>query len=321
MATRPAARSPARSTTRPERSRASSTAASRRWSTCCSTTTARSRASSPGTRRSASSRPSTRERCCWRPAGLGCAYLGNHEPGCRHRRRHRDGLSRGSGDRRPRDGAVPPDGAFFWRAPRGSCSPKPCAARGAYLRNAHGERFMERYDPAGELAPRDVVSRAIVAELRRVQTGPVYLDLTHLDKAALPKRFPRIYRTCLHFGGRHDRAAGSGAPGGSLRDGRDAHGLAWAARRSPDCTARGRPPAPACTARIGWRAIRCSRGWYSALGRVPPCTSAPDGNAAGQTRRIAAPPRRCPPTPPSTCAAWPGAALASSAPPILFAGA
>jgi len=50
---------------------------------------------------------------------------------------------------------------------------------GGYLRNAHGERFMERYHTLKELAPRDVVARAIVAEMRRTGATHVYLDLTH----------------------------------------------------------------------------------------------------------------------------------------------
>src|SRR5215471_16830330 len=50
---------------------------------------------------------------------------------------------------------------------------------GAYLRNAQGERFMERYHPLAELAPRDIVSRAIVAEMRRTVAPHVWLDITH----------------------------------------------------------------------------------------------------------------------------------------------
>lgn len=71
---------------------------------------------------------------------------------------------------------------------------------GARLRNAGGERFMERYHPAGELAPRDVVSRAIVSEMRREGSPHMFLDLTHLDGEFVRRRFPRIHRTCLEHG-------------------------------------------------------------------------------------------------------------------------
>jgi L-aspartate oxidase len=70
---------------------------------------------------------------------------------------------------------------------------------GAYLRNSKGERFMSRYHPLGDLAPRDVVARAIVMEMRATG-GAVYLDLTHLGADHIRVRFPRIYETCLLFG-------------------------------------------------------------------------------------------------------------------------
>ena len=71
---------------------------------------------------------------------------------------------------------------------------------GARLRNAAGERFMERYHPAAELAPRDVVSRAIVSEMAREGSPHMFLDLTHLDAEFVKRRFPRIYQTCLAYG-------------------------------------------------------------------------------------------------------------------------
>ncbi len=70
---------------------------------------------------------------------------------------------------------------------------------GAYLRNIVLERFMPRYHEAAELAPRDIVSRAIVMEMQRVRGEFVYLDLTGLDSEHVKKRFPRIYATCLKY--------------------------------------------------------------------------------------------------------------------------
>ncbi|MGB0123368.1 MAG: L-aspartate oxidase, partial [Silvibacterium sp.] len=65
---------------------------------------------------------------------------------------------------------------------------------GAYLRNAHGERFMERYHPLLELAPRDVVARAITREGTGADGAqlPVYLDMRHVTGIDLHKRFPGI---------------------------------------------------------------------------------------------------------------------------------
>jgi L-aspartate oxidase len=71
---------------------------------------------------------------------------------------------------------------------------------GGILRNKFGERFMENYDERLELAPRDIVSRSIVAEMRRTGTRNVLLDMTALPEDFLKERFPKIYETCKFYG-------------------------------------------------------------------------------------------------------------------------
>src|SRR5947209_8733412 len=72
---------------------------------------------------------------------------------------------------------------------------------GAVLRNAELHRFMSKYHDMAELAPRDVVARAIAHELEvcRLKEPIVYLDLTHLKADHIKTRFPRIYQTCLQY--------------------------------------------------------------------------------------------------------------------------
>jgi L-aspartate oxidase len=83
---------------------------------------------------------------------------------------------------------------------------------GAQLLNAQGERFMERYHPLKELAPRDVVSRAIVAEMARDHAAHVRLDLSHRGADFVRQRFPRIHATCLALGIDLDLAAAPVTP-------------------------------------------------------------------------------------------------------------
>lgn len=71
---------------------------------------------------------------------------------------------------------------------------------GGVLRNKLGERFMPKYDERAELAPRDIVSRSIIAEMRRTGTRNVLLDMTALDAEFLKSRFPKISETCRAFG-------------------------------------------------------------------------------------------------------------------------
>ncbi len=71
---------------------------------------------------------------------------------------------------------------------------------GAVLRNICGETFMEAYHPQRELAPRDVVARAILVEMRRTGAEHVLLDISHLPSQQVAARFPSIYRFCLDHG-------------------------------------------------------------------------------------------------------------------------
>ncbi len=70
---------------------------------------------------------------------------------------------------------------------------------GGILRNNRCERFMKQYDRKQELAPRDIVSRAIWSEMQRTKARHVYLDVTHLGETFLKERFPTIYSTCLRY--------------------------------------------------------------------------------------------------------------------------
>ncbi len=71
---------------------------------------------------------------------------------------------------------------------------------GAYLRDVTGRRFMEDYDLALELAPRDVVSRAITMQMAKTRHPCVYLDLSHLQSKQVGERFPHMRKVCAEFG-------------------------------------------------------------------------------------------------------------------------
>jgi L-aspartate oxidase len=70
---------------------------------------------------------------------------------------------------------------------------------GAYLVDRHGHRFMPDFDPRAELAPRDVVSQAIVSQMEKTKSPCVYLDLSHLDAARVRQRFPGFVALCRDF--------------------------------------------------------------------------------------------------------------------------
>jgi L-aspartate oxidase len=71
---------------------------------------------------------------------------------------------------------------------------------GGILRNEAGEAFMERYDPRKDLAPRDIVARAIDSEMKITGTEHVFLDCRHMDKDKFIEHFPNIYAKCLSIG-------------------------------------------------------------------------------------------------------------------------
>jgi L-aspartate oxidase len=71
---------------------------------------------------------------------------------------------------------------------------------GGILRNKNGEAFMERYDERKDLAPRDIVARAIDSEMKITGTEHVYLDCRRMDKEKFIHHFPNIYEKCLSIG-------------------------------------------------------------------------------------------------------------------------
>jgi L-aspartate oxidase len=93
-----------------------------------------------------------------------------------------------------------PTALFLKGAPRFLLS-EALRGEGAYLRNLELKRFMPKYHELGELAPRDVVARAIAHELELVKSpdASAFLDLTHLDADRVRTRFPTIYATCMRY--------------------------------------------------------------------------------------------------------------------------
>lgn len=71
---------------------------------------------------------------------------------------------------------------------------------GAVLRNHKDERFMEKYHPLKDLAPRDIVAQSIFIEMKANNTDGVFLDITEEDSKYVKNRFPQIYEYCLKYG-------------------------------------------------------------------------------------------------------------------------
>ena len=112
----------------------------------------------------------------------------NHQSRRRHRRRRRHGMAR----RAPKSATSNSSSSIPRRctskARRAFCCRKRCAAKAPIWSTSRGERFMHRYHPLEELAPRDVVSRAIVAEMRATGAPHVFLDLTASRRRFHPRR-------------------------------------------------------------------------------------------------------------------------------------
>src|SRR5690606_8762573 len=70
---------------------------------------------------------------------------------------------------------------------------------GGYLLLENGERFMPRFDSRAELAPRDIVARAIDHEMKRYGLSCVYLDITHKSRDFILEHFPNAYAQCLAY--------------------------------------------------------------------------------------------------------------------------
>ncbi|MFD0677125.1 MULTISPECIES: L-aspartate oxidase [unclassified Paenibacillus] len=107
-----------------------------------------------------------------------------------------------------RAGALIQDVEFIQFHPTALCYPgaprflvsEAVRGEGAILRNIKGERFMEKYHHQLELAPRDIVARAIVDEMEETRSTFVYIDFTHESEETVKHRFPTIYEFCLNYG-------------------------------------------------------------------------------------------------------------------------
>jgi L-aspartate oxidase len=139
---------------------------------------------------------------------------------------------------------------------------------GAWLINEAGERFMTRYEPAGELASRDLVSRAIVREMERTK-GRVYLSLAHLDSAFVRARFPTIAEAA-RMRASIWRAIESQSARPRTTSWEEWKRISTDAHQSAGCSRPAKSRVRVYMERIGSPAIRSSRGSSLACARLAP---------------------------------------------------
>ena len=134
---------------------------------------------------------------------------------------------------------------------------------GGILRDTAGERFMPEYHPKAELAPRDVVARAIVDRMQETGADHVLLDITHLEPSHVLTRFPQIYRFCLDNGLDITREPIPVSPAAHYTMGGIRTNTWGETTRAAASTPAASAPAPAYTAPTAWRRTRCWRRWCS----------------------------------------------------------
>ena len=168
-------------------------------------------------------------------------------------------------------------------APPASSSPKRCAAKEPTCAT-------RRESASRRSWPRATRWRAPSRAKCGRDAGPVTLDLSHLDPERVRTPLPAHRRHLRALRRRPHPRSGPGHAGRALRDGRGGHRPARPVHADPASTRRVRPRPPACTARTGWPATRCSRGSSSALAPRRPWSRT-------RARPLRSPCRRLPPPP------------------------